>query len=177
MTNQPFHLRLAEADDVPQIVSLMGGTWEKFLSSSLPRSDIQHQLDTRLSHATISSDYAKPTDFFLVISPSDTPREIVGVAQLSPSPHKAKFSGAKTIELKWLFVHGDYQGKGLSKTLMVASQEKAKELGCDSIWLIVWEENVKGIEIYQKMGYEKKGETDYVIGETTRNLWVLEKML
>jgi len=51
--------------------------------------------------------------------------------------------------------------------------EKNKEL----IWLGVWERNQRAISFYQKFGFEKFGEHDFVLGNDVQTDWLMKKML
>ncbi|MDR0273398.1 MAG: GNAT family N-acetyltransferase [Clostridiales bacterium] len=52
--------------------------------------------------------------------------------------------------IKWLFVKEDYRGQRLSQKLIEASEEYAKELGYEKIFLTTWHEG-----LYEKYGFGK----------------------
>jgi len=60
-----------------------------------------------------------------------------------------------------LAVHPAYQGNSLGKQLLAFAEEQAKKDGCRSIRLDVFSANPSAIAMYQKAGYEKRGQIAY----------------
>lgn len=61
--------------------------------------------------------------------------------------------------------------------MLAGVEEIARQEGCESISLGVWEDNVRGKRIYKKMGYTERGEPWFMVGESRRRDLVLEKAL
>jgi RimJ/RimL family protein N-acetyltransferase len=66
------------------------------------------------------------------------------------------------------------KGRGVGQLAITQMENFCRtHLGRKRIWLDVFEYNQRGRHIYEKLGYEKFGETDYGSGR----LWLYEKML
>ena len=61
----------------------------------------------------------------------------------------------KTVELKALYLHKDYRGKGLGSLLMSVSVNEAKSRGYKRIVLDSMLKYEEAIRLYEKFGFEK----------------------
>jgi RimJ/RimL family protein N-acetyltransferase len=52
-----------------------------------------------------------------------------------------------------VFVHQDYQDRGIGTALTQVTQELAQEMGCSQIWLTVEARNFKAVHVYEKVGF------------------------
>jgi RimJ/RimL family protein N-acetyltransferase len=52
-----------------------------------------------------------------------------------------------------LFVHQDYQDRGIGTALCQAMRDLAQEMECSKIWLTVAAINLKAIHVYKKVGF------------------------
>ncbi len=56
-------------------------------------------------------------------------------------------------ELEVLTLNATLQGKGIGSALMLATIEKARDLGCSKIWLTTTNDRLKPIGFYQRIGF------------------------
>lgn len=52
-----------------------------------------------------------------------------------------------------IFVHQDYQDRGIGTALTQVTRELAREMGCSQIWLTVEARNFKAVHVYEKVGF------------------------
>ena len=57
--------------------------------------------------------------------------------------------------INYLGVHPSYRGQGFGKMLMQAVEKKLKDLGCPQVNLLVWTNNSKVLDFYEKSEYSK----------------------
>jgi GNAT superfamily N-acetyltransferase len=77
-------------------------------------------------------------------------RKIVG--------HAALFEMERGISCEYLiFVHQDYQGRGIGQALTQTMKEVAREMGYSQIWLTVEAKRLKAIHVYEKAGFRVVG--------------------
>ena len=68
--------------------------------------------------------------------------------------HAALFEMERGKSYEYLiFVHQDYQDRGVGTALTGMIKELAQEMGFDQIWLTVARINLKAIHVYQKVGF------------------------
>lgn len=68
------------------------------------------------------------------------------------------------VELWRFYVQRNWHGGGLAHRLMAATMDAARELGGHSVWLSVWERNVRAIAFYGKHGFRDVGAEDFWVG-------------
>src|SRR3989338_5831127 len=106
-------------------------------------------------------------------------RLVVGFCKLHYGSFESclKFTGKDTIELCRIYVLQDFQGAGVAHKLMEECLRVGKEeFGgvCKSIWLGVWENNVRALKFYSKYKFEKVGDHLFVMGDDPQRDEVLE---
>ncbi|MHC5111708.1 MAG: GNAT family N-acetyltransferase [Planctomycetota bacterium] len=52
-----------------------------------------------------------------------------------------------------LTLNATLEGQGIGSSLMLNAIEKARDLGCDRIWLTTTNDNLRGIGFYQRLGF------------------------
>jgi diamine N-acetyltransferase len=108
---------------------------------------------------------------FLIAELEDEP---VGYAKLKMNSNDESVKGTKVTEIERIYASQEYIGKGIGKELMKACINEARQRGCDSIWLGVWEKNQRAIEFYKKWGFRKVGTHIFKVGEDPQNDFVME---
>jgi putative acetyltransferase len=61
---------------------------------------------------------------------------------------------SNTVEIKRMFVHPDFRGKGIASTVLAALEFWATELNYTSCVLETGKKNPNAIALYRKLGYE-----------------------
>jgi diamine N-acetyltransferase len=68
------------------------------------------------------------------------------------------------IEVEQVYVAATHQGLGLGRLLLEHAVARATEEGLGFVWLGVWEDNTKGIAVYERMGFRAFGEHTFLLG-------------
>ena len=72
-------------------------------------------------------------------------------------------------KMERLYLLQEFYNLGLGKELLHFNTVIAKKNKQAGIWLFVWVENLKAIAFYNKMGFKKVGEYDFVLSPTKTN--------
>ena len=104
-------------------------------------------------------------------------RRLAGYSQLHEGPAPDCVPGAAPIEIRRFYVDRDWQGRGVAQTLMMASIETAIERGARTIWLAVWERNLRAQAFYRKCGFEDCGAKDFLLGRDRQTDRVMVRAL
>ena len=91
-------------------------------------------------------------------------RRLVGYAQLHEGPAPDCVPGVTPIEIRRFYVDREWQGRGVAQTLMMASLEAAMEREARTVWLAVWERNLRAQAFYRKCGFEDHGAKEFLLG-------------
>lgn len=68
------------------------------------------------------------------------------------------------VEIARFYLDTPYQGKGLGQEFMEYCLWWAKEQGFRRVWLGVWPQNPRAVRFYEKIGFEKIGTADFLLG-------------
>jgi GNAT superfamily N-acetyltransferase len=71
--------------------------------------------------------------------------------------------------LKYVFVHPEYRGRGIAKSLLTYVISYAKENGVKKINLNVYPTTTNAIELYKKVGFKEIGKTSLIQGSVYTN--------
>jgi diamine N-acetyltransferase len=104
-------------------------------------------------------------------------RRLAGYSQLREGPAPDCVPGAAPIEIRRFYVDHDWQGKGVAQSLMMASIETAIERGARTVWLAVWERNLRAQAFYRKCGFEDCGAQDFMLGRDRQTDRVMVRAL
>lgn len=182
-----FEFRRAVGGDAAQVSKLIGSTWAKFFAYSVTEADLETYLTTTVSEAQIRREITSDrTDLFLLAYATPTNAEnkaaaetdtIIGVAQLKLDTVDFNLTTEYPVELHRLYIDSNHQGSGLAGGLLRYTEDTCREIGKRGLWLGVWEDNARGIRFYEKMGFERRGEHSFWVGESQRRDWIMEKAL
>ncbi len=89
---------------------------------------------------------------------------LAGYAQIRAETAPPCVSGPSPIELYRFYVGKEWQGRGLAKRLMDAVKATALGLGAHTLWLGVWERNLRAQAFYSKCGFADVGFHDFMLG-------------
>ena len=117
------------------------------------------------------NELSKPDIIFLIAELEDEP---VGYAKLKMNSNDESLKGTKVIEIERIYASQEYIGKGIGKVLMKACINEARQRGCDSIWLGVWEKNQRAIDFYEKWGFKEVGTHVFMLGDDPQWDFVME---
>jgi len=187
-----LEFRQATSEDAAQVSKLIGSTWAKFFAYSVTESDLDTYLNTTVSEAQIRKEIEDPNKYYLlaarppgyvtsseqpVSSTAATGSVVVGVAQLNFNTTEEGLTTSNPVELNRLYINSTEQGSGLAAILLQAAEMEAKNRGYNGLWLGVWENNARAKRFYEKMGFVRRGEHSFWVGESKRKDWIMEKKL
>jgi len=95
--------------------------------------------------------------------------EIVGFAMLRDGPHPACIPDASAIEIARLYAGKRWIGAGVGALLMQRCLVEAASRGRRTIWLGVWERNVRAIGFYQRWHFAIVGSQPFQLGSDRQN--------
>jgi ribosomal protein S18 acetylase RimI-like enzyme len=89
---------------------------------------------------------------------------LAGYSQLRDGPAPDCVRGPRPIELWRFYVERAWQGRGVAQRLMAATIEAATARGAGTVWLSVWERNLRAQAFYRKSGFQDRGEKPFLLG-------------
>lgn len=166
-------VRLASPDDVSLLSTLSATTFRCTFAADNTAEDIEAYLAENFSEEKLKQEFADPfATFFLAESGKP-----VGYAKLYRGTPDASVTGAKPIEIVRLYVLPGGIGQGIGARLMQACLDTARSQGYETVWLGVWEHNLRAIRFYQKWGFGEVGSHIFQLGTDAQTDLILQKSL
>lgn len=109
----------------------------------------------------IARELADERNIFLI---AEIDGEMAGYARLIIGATEEGITATRPIELNRLYSHQKFLGKGVGQTLMNECFSTGRELGCDVMWLGVWEYNPRAQRFYEKNGFSVCGKHVFQLG-------------
>ena len=113
-------------------------------------------------------------NIFLIAETESRP---IGYAQLVMDSKEESLQGTRSLEIRRIYASPEHIGQGVGKELMISSIQEARQRGCDSIWLGVWEKNLRAIRFYKKWGFKEVGTHIFYVGDDPQRDFIMELAL
>ncbi len=123
--------------------------------------DLAAYMAEAFSEEQIARELADERNIFLI---AEIDGEMAGYARLIVGTTEEGIRAERPIELNRLYSHQRFLGKGVGQTLMNECFATARELGCDVMWLGVWEFNPRAQRFYEKNGFSICGKHVFQLG-------------
>jgi GNAT superfamily N-acetyltransferase len=166
-----MNIRYGTTADAEMLSKLGAKTfYDTFAKDNTPENMAMH-LKNSFSPEIQLAELSDPENIFLIIEDESVP---IGYAQLILNSKEEFITGTKPLEVRRIYATQEYIGKGIGKALMQAAIKEAKQKGCDSVWLGVWEKNPRAIEFYKKWGFNEVGSHIFTVGDDLQRDYVME---
>ncbi len=157
-------IRKATIEDAEMLTALAYQTfWDAFHEH--PKNapdDLADYMAKAFSFEQIKSELSDEKNIFLI---AEIESEAAGYAKLIVGSREKPIRAEKPIELARLYSHQKFLGKGVGADLMEECFSTAKKLGCDVMWLGVWEFNPRAQRFYEKHGFRQIGKHIFQLGK------------
>lgn len=167
-------IRKAIPEDAALIAKLSRQTFYETFADSNTTSDMDKFMNEQFNNEVLMQEVETPGSIFYVAYEDDQP---VGYVRLRNGDNHPEFKGASSIEIARIYAIKKSIGKGVGRELMLKCIDIAQEMNRDIIWLGVWEKNERAIAFYQKWGFEKFAEHEFVLGNDVQTDWLMYKRL
>ena len=101
--------------------------------------------------------------------------ETMGYTKLNIDNAQTEFQSSDSLEVERIYIKEKYKGNKLGYKLIQHAIKRAKELHKNSIWLGVWEKNLKAIEFYIKCGFYIDGEHAFYMGNDKQTDYIMKR--
>ncbi len=159
-------VRIATASDAALLADLGARTFYDTFAADNSAADMSAYLAASFSAEIQAVELADSQTTFLIASAGATP---VGYARLRTGTAPACVTGEAPVEIVRFYSDASWIGRGVGSALMRACLGHANSLGCDVVWLDVWERNTRAIGFYRRWGFAVVGEQDFVLGDDVQH--------
>ncbi len=165
-------LTLCTQHHLDELVELSRTTFVHAFKDQNNPEDFQAYLQDAFSRDTLASELNNIHSSFYFVYYNSL---LAGYFKLNRASAQTEMQDAHSTEIERIYVHRDFQGKGIGQWMM----ERIKEIGVDHnstyIWLGVWEKNRDAIRFYETHGFKKFGEHPYYVGKDKQTDWLMKR--
>ena len=173
VSNQP-HIRTATPADAEPLAALAERTFRDTFANDNSAGDMEAYVRDSFSLDRVRAELADGANTFLLAF-VDGVEEPTGYAKLRTGTTDPSVTGPDPVELQRLYVDRSAIGHGVEAALMRASLEAARSAGHRTLWLGVWERNVRAISFYEKWGFETVGDHVFRLGSDDQRDLIMER--
>lgn len=167
-------IREATKDDSLLIANLSHQTFRDAFGPDNTKEDMDKFLKEQFTIGRLMMEVGSRDNYFFLAIIDDQP---VGYIKIRDSLPPLSLGNKNAIEIARLYAITSSIGKGVGSALMKKAIDLAVEMKKSAIWLGVWEKNLRAIEFYKRWGFEKFGETDFLLGNDVQRDWLMRKNL
>lgn len=166
--------RLANQEDAVLIADLSHKTFYDTFAQHNTAANMNKFLYEQFTRGKLILEVSDPKNIFLLAYEGP---QVVGYVKLRDDKKPASLKSNNVIEIARLYSVKEMIGKGVGKILMEESLDLALKRQKEVAWLGVWEKNRRAIEFYEKWGFDKFGEIEFLLGDDLQCDWLMRKWL
>jgi ribosomal protein S18 acetylase RimI-like enzyme len=164
-------IRYATPADAELIADMSRTSFYETFAKDNTKEDMDIFMSEQFGKEELMQEVLNAEGIFILAYDNEEP---VGYARLRV---KNNLAHEQAIEIARIYALGKAIGKGVGKALMLECINKANELQMKSIWLGVWEKNERALAFYERWGFERFGEHQFLLGTDLQTDWLLKKLL
>jgi ribosomal protein S18 acetylase RimI-like enzyme len=165
-------VRPATPDDARLLTELGARTFAETFAADNTPEDMAAYLASAFSVDQQTAELADHESTFLIAEVSGV---AAGYAKLHPGQPEEGILGPKPIELVRLYVERKWLGCGVGEVLMRACMDEALRSGFQTIWLGVWEQNLRAQAFYRKWDFRPVGTHVFQLGADAQTDILMER--
>ncbi len=167
-------VRLATEADAELIADISRQTFYDTFVSHNTKENMDKFMTSQFSKERLMSELNDVENIFFLTYVND---QLAGYAKLRDSRNPEQLQNVPAIEIMRIYSTTAMIGKGIGKLLMETSIAEAIKRKKEILWLGVWEKNQRAIDFYNKWGFEKFGEHNFILGNDVQTDWLMKKIL
>lgn len=167
-------IREATREDARLIADISHQTFYETFASYNTKEDMEKFLYQQFTKGKLILEVGARENRFLLAYDG---KNIAGYVKLRDDRAPLSLGNGNALEIARIYATTAMIGKGVGSLLMQACIDIAIEKKKDFLWLGVWEKNQRAIDFYQKWGFEKFDETDFLLGNDMQKDWLMKKKI
>ena len=164
-------IRTAGPSDAAALAAFGARVFSATFAADNDPVDFEAYLSSAYTPAAQAAELADPAITTRVVC--DEAGTFIAFAQTRRAPVPECVDDASAVELWRFYVDPAWHGRGVAQQLMTIVDEDARALGASSIWLGVWEHNLRAQAFYRKCGFAPVGSHVFMVGTDaqTDQIW------
>jgi len=166
--------RHAVSDDAETLLEFAARTYYETFSPVNTPENMQAYMANAFTLPQFKAELSDPRAAFLL---AEIDGRLSGYAKLLADKAPECVTGDRPIELVRFYIDLSWQGSGLASALMEACLAEAKSGGFKTIYLGVWEKNLRAGAFYRKWNFVRVGEHTFQMGDDPQVDWWMMRPL
>ena len=166
--------RSPAAADLDALCALGRATFMETFGHLYASTDSNAFLEKTFGAGGLPTEFADPAYAFRV---AEDDGRLVAYCKLGPPYLPAPDDGRSKCELRQLYILEGWKGRGIGVHMMDWAMDWAAASGCEDMYLSVFSENLRAQRLYERYGFEKVGEFDFIVGEQADHEFLYRKTL
>jgi ribosomal protein S18 acetylase RimI-like enzyme len=167
-----YLLRYATDRDAALVADISRKTFMETFAPYNSKEDMDIFMNQQFTRGKLMLEVKAPENTFLLAFQD---QQIAGYVKLREAVVPLLSPVRPSLEIARLYCVASHIGTGLGNLLMEKSIDLAKTKGKELVWLGVWEKNSRAIRFYEKWGFRKVSEHDFVLGKDIQRDWLMIK--
>ncbi len=159
---EQIKIRRASAADNVLLAELGARTFRDTFAAANTPENMAAYLAASFGPEIQAAELADPRVVFLI---AEIEGEPAGYAQLRGGAAPSGINGSNPVELVRIYARREIIGQGVGAALMQACIAEARRRGYDTVWLGVWEHNVRARAFYERWGFKEAGTHVFQLGD------------
>ncbi|RYY62500.1 MAG: GNAT family N-acetyltransferase [Chitinophagaceae bacterium] len=169
-----IHVKKAGPPEAALIADLSRSTFHDTFAPVNTKENMDKFMREKFSSQMLIDEVSEPGNHFFIAWEGTTP---VGYSRVRENNNPPGLEGRETIEIARIYAIREAIGKGVGKELMQAAIDLGRSLGKEVVWLGVWEHNLPAIAFYEKWGFERFSDHEFILGDDVQTDWLLRRNL
>ena len=154
-------IRGATSDDAAALAELAARTFRETFAADNRPDDLALHIAQSYTVAQQERELVNPAVATLL---AEVDGQLAGYAQLREGPPPDFVTADAPIELWRFYVAQPWHGRGVAQSLMGAVEAEARRRRGRTLWLGVWERNLRAKAFYEKTGFADVGSHIFMLG-------------
>src|SRR5262245_38527414 len=167
-------IRYASIADAGMLNSLAARTFYDAFAEANSRETMEAHMSKAFTLERFSEDLRDPRAKFLI---AEAEGVSAGYAMLYEGEAPDCIGLRPAVEIVKFYVEQKFHGTGVAQTLMEACLDEARQMGCSTVYLGVWEHNPRAMAFYRKFGFDIIGTHIFQLGDESQNDYWMERAL
>lgn len=171
--NSP-EIRKTGPADIDELVNISIITFTQTFAKDNDPLNMEHYISESLTSEKLRSELENPgSEFYFSVIDGKT----AGYLKLNFGVAQNELKDAGSMEIERIYILDEFQGQGLGQILLDFSIDIARRRNMKSVWLGVWEYNLKALRFYRKNGFEPFDKHIFKLGDDLQTDIMMRKTI
>lgn len=153
-------IRPVQREDIPELSMLARKTYSETFGHTMTQRELEVELEATRSEKYFNSVIESVEILVAIIE--DRLAGYIQICDVRYDPKSIEYT-ENDQAIHAIYVHSDFQGKGVGRALMDAAFQSQRTKSADNVYIDVFEENTRAVNFYHNYGFKNVGTIDVII--------------